>query len=166
MAAFAISDTKVGKDLHEAILAPPNCFSRLNPELPPSGVTVRRGITDSAEIELVAQALGEAEDLVENENTKGQSKLNALGSDKVQLAPLGYLPQLESHKIAHLNVEAQGWGETAVSLDVRLKVNDPGGGAGVNIDLVRIAAAALRSGRGGYPAEAASLVKSPPGAAV
>ncbi len=263
VAAFALSDGKVGKDLHEAIFVPPNNFPRLDAQLPPSGVTVRRGLVDSTEIERVANALkgadvllysapsgrpetarayaeaalmarvafvnttsdavarepfwlerfedagvpllgddlasqfgtsvvhhallrllqergltlvssyqvnlGGTEDfrnLVENPNTKKQSKLNAVGSDKVQMAPLGYLPQLKSQKIAHLNIEAQGWGETAVSLDVRLKVHDPSGAAGVNIDLIRIAATALRSGHGGYPAEAASLLKSPPGTAI
>jgi myo-inositol-1-phosphate synthase len=113
--------------------------------------------------------LGGTEDfrnLVENPNTKKQSKLNAVGSDKVQMAPLGYLPHLGSQKISHLNIEAKGWGETEVSLDVRLKVHDPSGAAGVNIDLIRIAAGALRSGQGGYPAEVASLLKSPPGAAI
>ncbi len=113
--------------------------------------------------------LGGTEDfrnLVENSNTKKQSKLNALGSDKVQMAPLGYLPHLGSQKIAHVNIEAQGWGETAVSLDVRLKVHDPSGAAGVNIDLIRTAATALRSGRGGCPAEVASLLKSPPGSPI
>ncbi|MCW3840360.1 inositol-3-phosphate synthase [Micromonospora yasonensis] len=263
VAAFAISDAKVGDDLHEAIFAPPNNFPRLDVELPPSGVTVQRGLVDSTEIERVARALKGAEvllysapsgrpetaqayaeaalmaglafvnttsdaiarepswirrfadaglpllgddlasqfgtsvvhhallrllqergltlvssyqvnlggtedfrNLVENSNTKKQSKLNALGSEKVQLAPLGYLPHLGSQKIAHLNIEAQGWGETAVSLDVRLKVHDPSGAAGVNIDLIRIAATALRSGRGGYPAEATPLLKSPPGTAI
>ncbi|WP_231921273.1 hypothetical protein [Micromonospora auratinigra] len=113
--------------------------------------------------------LGGTEDfrnLVENPNTKGQSKRNALGSDQVQVAPLGYLPHLGSQKIAHLNVEAQGWGGTPVSLDVRLSVHDPSGAAGVNIDLVRLAAVALRSGRGGELAEAAELLKSPPGTAI
>lgn len=110
--------------------------------------------------------LGGTEDfrnLAENPDSKKRSKMNALGSDKVQLAPLGYLPHLKSQKIAHLNIEAQGWGETAVSLDIRLQVHDPSGAAGVNIDLIRVAAAALRSGRGGYPAEAARHLKSPPG---
>ncbi|SNT30700.1 myo-inositol-1-phosphate synthase [Asanoa hainanensis] len=114
--------------------------------------------------------LGGTEDfrnLVENPNTKKQSKLNALsGADKVQLAPLGYLPQLGSQKVAHLNIEAQGWGETAVSLDVKLKVHDPSGAAGVNIDLVRIACGALRDGQKGYVDAAAPLFKSPPGTAV
>jgi myo-inositol-1-phosphate synthase len=263
VAAFAISDDKVGRDLHEAILMPPNNFPRLDVDLQPSGVTVEPGLLDSTGVERVARALEGAEvllysapsgrpevarayaeaallaraafvnttsdaiareptwlkrfadaglpllgddlasqfgtsvvhhallrsledrgltlissyqvnlggtedfrNLVENFNTKKQSKLNALGTDKVQMAPFGYLPQLGSQKIAHLNIEAQGWGETAVSLDVRLKVHDPSGAAGVNIDLIRIAAAAVRSGLGGYPAEAAALLKSPPGTAV
>ena len=65
--------------------------------------------------------------------------------------------------MAHINIEAQAWGETPVSLDVKLKVHDPSGGAGVIIDLIRMAASALRQRRGGYPAEAAPLLKSPPG---
>jgi myo-inositol-1-phosphate synthase len=68
--------------------------------------------------------------------------------------------------VAHLNIEAQGWGETTVSLDVKLKVHDPSGAAGVNIDLIRIAASALRNGRGGYPTEASPLLKSPPGTSI
>ena len=78
--------------------------------------------------------LGGTEDfrnLVQNPNTKKQSKLNALSAaDNVQMAPLGYLSQLKSRKVAHV---------------------------------IRIAASALRNGRGGYPAEATPLLKSPPG---
>jgi myo-inositol-1-phosphate synthase len=263
VAAFAMSDGKVGKALHEAIFVPPNNFPRLDVALQPSGVTVQRGLVDSSEVGRVAQSLRGAEvllysapsgrpdtarayaeaalmagvgfvnttsdsiarepsllkrfedaglpllgddltsqfgssvvhhallrllhdrgltltssyqvnlggtedfrNLVENPNTKKQSKLNALGSDLVEMAPLGYLPHLESKKIAHLNIEAQGWAGTAVSLEVRLQVHDPSGAAGVNIDLIRLAATALRSGHGGYPAEAASLLKSPPGTAI
>ncbi|GAA3774963.1 inositol-3-phosphate synthase [Micromonospora maritima] len=263
VAAFAMSEARVGADLHEAIFVPPNNFPRLDAELPPSGVRVQRGLVDATEVERVAGALGGAEvllysapsgrpatarayaeaalrarvafvnttsdpvardpelldrfaaaglpligddlasqfgtsvvhaallrllaergltlvssyqvnlggtedfrNLVENANTKKQSKLNALGSDKVEMAPLGYLPHLGSRKVAHLNLEAQGWGETAVSLDVRLTVHDPSGAAGVNIDLVRMAAAAGRAGRGGHLAETASLLKSPPGTPV
>ncbi|MFE9194116.1 inositol-3-phosphate synthase [Micromonospora sp. NPDC007208] len=114
--------------------------------------------------------LGGTEDfrnLVENPNTKKQSKLNALSAaGSVEVAPLGYLPHLASQKVAHLNLEAQGWGETSVSLDVKLKVHDPSGAAGVNIDLIRIAASALRNGRGGHRAEATPLLKSPPGTAI
>lgn len=262
-AAFAMSEAKVGKDLHEAIFGPPNNFSRLDVDLPPSGVVVERGLTDRTEIERVAQTLHGAEvvlcsvpsgrpeitrayaeatliagaafinttadpvardaallarfdeagvpllgddlksqfgssvvhrallqlleergisltssyqvnlggtedfrNLVQNPDGKKQSKLNAVGNDKVQMAPLGYLPHLGSQKITHLNIEAQGWGEAQVSLDVRLKVHDPSGAAGVNIDLIRLAAAALRSGRGGYDEAAGPFLKSPPGTAV
>jgi myo-inositol-1-phosphate synthase len=125
-----------------------------------------RGITLISSYQVNLGGTEDFRNLVENPNTKMQSKINALGSDKVQVAPLGYLPQLKSQKVAHFNIEAQGWGGTAVSLDVKLQVHDPSGAAGVNIDLVRLAAAALRSGRGGYLAEAASLLKSPPGTAV
>jgi myo-inositol-1-phosphate synthase len=118
--------------------------------------------------------LGGTEDfrnLVENSNTKLQSKLNALAADssaagRVQVAPLGYLSHLGSNKVAHISIDAQAWGETSVSLDVKLKVHDPSGAAGVTIDLIRMAASALRQRRAGYLAEAAPLLKSPPGTSV
>jgi len=268
VAAFAVSPSKIGKDLTEAIFLPPNNFPRLLSEVPLSGVTVRPGITDATEAARVAADLAGAEvvlyaapsgrpqtarayaeaalragaafinttsdavardprwldrytraglpllgddlasqfgtsavhhallrlledrgltltssyqvnlggtedfrNLVENSNTKLQSKLNALNAHetaagRVHVAPLGYLPHLNSHKVAHINIEAQAWGETAVSLDVKLKVHDPSGAAGVNVDLIRMAASALRQGRAGYLAEAAPLLKSPPGTPV
>jgi myo-inositol-1-phosphate synthase len=268
VAAFAISPEKIGRDLAETIFMPPNNFPRLTSELPPSGVTVRRGLTDATEVDRVAAELAGAEvmlyaapsgrqetakayaeaalragaafinttsdavardpqlldrfaaaglpllgddltsqfgtsvlhhallglleergltlvssyqvnlggtedfrNLVENSNTKLQSKLNALTADgdtadRIQVAPLGYLPHLKSQKVAHINIEAQGWGETSVSLDVKLKVHDPSGAAGVTVDLVRMAAGALRAHRVGYLAEATPLLKSPPGTSV
>ncbi|WP_410812015.1 inositol-3-phosphate synthase [Micromonospora sp. 067-2] len=127
-----------------------------------------RGLTLTSSYQVNLGGTEDFRNLVENPNTKARSKLNALSAadDKVQVAPLGYLSQLRSQKVAHLNIEAQGWAETAVSLDVKLTVHDPSGAAGVTIDLVRLAASALRDGRGGYLAEAASLLKSPPGAAI
>src|SRR6201986_2093384 len=268
VAAFAPSPERIGRELADAIFLPPNNFPRLTAELPLTGVTVRRGLTDAAEAERVAAELAGAEvvlyaapsgrpetarayaqaallagaafinttsdsvardrqwldrfaaaglplvgdelttqlrpsvvhhallrllkergitltssyqvnlggtedfrNLVEHGNTKLQSKLNALAAegtapDLVQVAPLGYLSRLKSHKVAHINIEAQAWGETPVSLDVKLKVHDPSGAAGVIIDLIRMAASALRQRRGGYPVEAAPLLKSPPGTPV
>ncbi|MEV4347793.1 inositol-3-phosphate synthase [Actinoplanes sp. NPDC049596] len=126
-----------------------------------------RGLTLTSSYQVNLGGTEDFRNLVEHPDTKKQSKLNALGADdRVAVAPLGYLPHLKSQKIAHLNLEAQGWGATEVSLDVRLRVHDPSGAAGVNIDLIRLAAVALRSGRGGYVAEAAGHLKSPPGAAV
>ena len=264
VAAFAISEAKIGTDLTEAIFMPPNNFPRLDCDLATADVPVTRGLLDATDVDRVAAALEGAEvllysapsgrpetarayaeaarraglafinttsdpvardplvmeqfeaaglpligddlasqfgtsvvhntllrlleergltlvssyqvnlggtedfrNLVDNPNTKKQSKLNALQSaDKVQMAPLGYLSQLESLKVAHLNLEAKGWGETSVSLDVKLKVHDPSGAAGVNIDLIRMAASAIRGGRGGFLADATPLLKSPPGTAI
>jgi myo-inositol-1-phosphate synthase len=42
-AAFDIDARKVGRDLSEAVFAPPNCTARFCPDLPPSGVSVRMG---------------------------------------------------------------------------------------------------------------------------
>jgi myo-inositol-1-phosphate synthase len=126
-----------------------------------------RGVTLVSSYQVNLGGTEDFRNLVENPNTKKQSKLNALSAaHKVQMAPLGYISQLKSQKVAHLNLEAQGWAGTTVSLDVKLKVHDPSGAAGVNIDLIRIAAGALRSGRGGFAAAAAPLLKSPPGTAI
>jgi myo-inositol-1-phosphate synthase len=125
-----------------------------------------RGITLVSSYQVNLGGTEDFRNLVANPDTKKQSKLNALSdAGKVEVAPLGYLPQLGSQKVAHLNLEAQGWAGTPVSLDVKLKVHDPGGAAGVNVDLIRFAAGARRAGRGGYPAEATPLLKSPPGSA-
>jgi myo-inositol-1-phosphate synthase len=130
-----------------------------------------RGLTLTSSYQVNLGGTEDFRNLTENSNTKHQSKLNALASegpaaDRVQVAPLGYLPYLKSHKVAHINIEAQAWGETSVSVDVKLKVHDPSGAAGVNVDLIRMAASALRQRRGGYPAEATPLLKSPPGTPV
>jgi len=61
VAAFATSPEKIGKDLTEAIFLPPNNFPRLASELPLTGITVRRGITDAAEVERVAAELAGVE---------------------------------------------------------------------------------------------------------
>ncbi len=129
-----------------------------------------RGLTLTSSYQVNLGGTEDFRNLVEHSNTKHQSKLNALAAegaaDRVQVAPLGYLPQLKSQKVAHINIEAQAWGETSVSVDVKLKVHDPSGAAGVNVDLIRMAASALRQRRAGYPAEATPLLKSPPGTPV
>jgi myo-inositol-1-phosphate synthase len=128
----------------------------------------QRGLTLTSSYQVNLGGTADFRNLVEHSNTKLESKLNALAADgatagRVQVAPLGYLPHLKSHKVAHINIEAQAWGQTPVSLDVKLKVHDPSGAAGVTIDLIRMAASALRQRRAGYAAEATPLLKSPPG---
>jgi myo-inositol-1-phosphate synthase len=130
-----------------------------------------RGLTLTSSYQVNLGGTEDFRNLVENSNTKHQSKLNALAAEgpaagRVQVAPLGYLPHLKSHKVAHVNIEAQAWGGTSVSVDVKLKVHDPSGAAGVNVDLIRMAASARRQRRAGYPAEATPLLKSPPGTSI
>ncbi|MFQ5448271.1 MAG: inositol-3-phosphate synthase [Saprospiraceae bacterium] len=43
VAAFDVDQRKVGRDVHEAIFAKPNCTTVFFPELPGSGITVRMG---------------------------------------------------------------------------------------------------------------------------
>jgi len=43
VAAFDIDERKVGRDVHEAIFAEPNCTTVFQPELPPAGVKVSMG---------------------------------------------------------------------------------------------------------------------------
>jgi myo-inositol-1-phosphate synthase len=130
-----------------------------------------RGLTLTSSYQVNLGGTEDFRNLVENSNTKHQSKLNALASnesaaERVQVAPLGYLPHLGSQKVAHINIEAQAWAGTSVSVDVKLTVHDPAGAAGVHVDLIRIAASALRQRRAGYIAEAGPLLKSPPGTSV
>ncbi|MHB1594555.1 MAG: hypothetical protein ACYCO9_13345 [Streptosporangiaceae bacterium] len=62
--AFAISDDKIGRDLHDVIFLPPNNYPRLIEHLQPSGVTVQRGLTGPTEIGRAAGALAGAEVLL------------------------------------------------------------------------------------------------------
>ena len=108
--------------------------------------------------------------LRDNDDAKRQSKLNALSGeeptlDKVHMMPFGYVPQQGDQKVAHVNVEGIGWAGMPVSIDVRLKVYDSSGAAGVTIDLIRYAVSARRAGEGGFVADATGLLKSPPGTA-
>ncbi len=64
VAAFAISEEKIGKDLTEAILMPPNNFPRLDCDLPNVTVPVNKGIVDDTEVDRVATALAGAEVLL------------------------------------------------------------------------------------------------------
>src|SRR5690348_14780382 len=54
LAAFATTPDKIGNDLTEAILLPPNNFPRLDCELPPAGVPVTEGLVDAGGIDRVA----------------------------------------------------------------------------------------------------------------
>jgi myo-inositol-1-phosphate synthase len=106
--------------------------------------------------------------LREHGASKLRSKINALNLPKtavnrVEVIPSGgYLAQLKDNKISMMNIEGHGWGGTALSVDLRLKVQDSSNAAGVIIDLVRLAGAATRNKQGGFVEGGRSLLKSPP----
>lgn len=75
-----------------------------------------------------------------------------------------YVPHLGDRKTAFIRVDARGFGDTPIEIDVRMAVEDSPSAAGVVLDAVRAAAGALRSGRGGVlAAQPARLMKAPPG---
>lgn len=106
--------------------------------------------------------------LREKGSSKATSKKNALArqgldTDRVHIIPsAGYVPHLADRKVAYLNVVGRGWANTPVLIDLKLEVQDSSNAAGVIIDLVRIAGATQRDGRGGFNPAAGSFLKSPP----
>lgn len=85
------------------------------------------------------------------------SKTNAV----TVIPSAGFVPHLQDRKVAHMSIEARGWANTPVRLDVTLQVQDSSNAAGVIIDLIRIAAVARERGESGFPAAATALLKSP-----
>ncbi|MGH3696132.1 MAG: inositol-3-phosphate synthase [Pseudonocardiaceae bacterium] len=107
----------------------------------------------------------------ENLRKRGESKLaskhralrqKVSRTDAVTVIPsAGFVSHLQDRKVAHISVEARGWADMPVKLDVTLQVQDSSNAAGVIIDLVRIAAVARERGEGGFPVAATPLLKSP-----
>ena len=99
---------------------------------------------------------------------KESSKHNALrqkvrDTSQVTVVPsAAFVPFLEDRKVGVMSFEGRGWNNMPIKLDVTLQVQDSSNAAGVIIDLIRIAAIALRSGEGGFPIAATPLLKSPP----
>lgn len=127
-----------------------------------------RGLTLRSSYQLNIGGNEDFRNLRENGGSKLRSKKNALaqnGDDlgRIEVIPsAGYISHLKDNKVAMLNMEAEGWGGTPVSLDLKLKVQDSSNAAGVIIDLIRIASAAQQRGLGGFHPAASPLLKSPP----
>ena len=132
------------------------------------GILMDRGLDLISSYQINIGGNEDFRNLRENGASKLRSKINALNlpngaSDRVEVIPSGgYLAQLYDNKISMMNIEGRGWGGTSLSIDLRLKVQDSSNAAGVIIDLIRFAAAAVRDHRGGFVEGARSLLKSPP----
>ncbi|HVK20203.1 MAG TPA: hypothetical protein VM677_02470 [Actinokineospora sp.] len=128
-----------------------------------------RGITLESSYQLNLGGNEDFRNLREHGASKRESKLNALAGDaatlgKVEVIPsAGYVSHLRDNKVAYVNVEARGWANTPVTVELRLKVQDSSNAAGVIIDLIRVAAAAKRAGLSGYIEAVTLQLKSPAG---
>jgi myo-inositol-1-phosphate synthase len=73
-----------------------------------------------------------------------------------------YIPHLADRKTAFIRVDALGYGETPIEIDVRMSLEDSPSAAPAILAAARAAKAALREGRGGVLEESARLMKAAP----
>jgi myo-inositol-1-phosphate synthase len=73
-----------------------------------------------------------------------------------------YIPHLADRKTAFIRVDALGYGETPIEIDVRMSLEDSPSAAPAILDAVRAAKAALDEGRGGVIEASARLMKAAP----
>jgi myo-inositol-1-phosphate synthase len=86
-----------------------------------------------------------------------------LPGEAVHIGPSDYVPWLEARKWAHIRLEARGFGDQPINLELKLEVWDSPNSAGVVIDAIRCCKIALDRGlKGGLAAASAYLMKSPP----
>lgn len=88
---------------------------------------------------------------------------NVVDECYVHAGPSDYIPYLGDNKVAHIRIEAEGFGGAPITLDCRLSVQDSPNSAGVVIDAIRYLATARKANMTGplYGASAATQ-KSPP----
>lgn len=86
-----------------------------------------------------------------------------LAPENIHIGPSDYVPWLADRKTALIRLEAAGFGNTPMSLEVKLDVWDSPNSAGVVIDAIRCAKLALDRGIGGaIEGPSAYYMKSPP----
>jgi myo-inositol-1-phosphate synthase len=86
---------------------------------------------------------------VSKENViRSQNELRGLPSspESVHAGPADYVPYLKDNKVAHVRIEAEGFGGAPITLDCRLSVQDSPNSAGVVIDAIRYLQTARRLG--------------------
>jgi myo-inositol-1-phosphate synthase len=86
-----------------------------------------------------------------------------LESKNVHVGPSDYVPWLEDRKWAQIRMEGTGFGDTKMSIELKLEVMDSPNSAGVVIDAVRCARLALDRGvSGALTGPSSYFMKSPP----
>jgi myo-inositol-1-phosphate synthase len=86
-----------------------------------------------------------------------------LPADAVHIGPSDHVPWLTDRKWAHIRMEATGFGDQPLNIELKLEVWDSPNSAGIVVDAVRCARLALDRGIGGALAAPSSYyMKSPP----
>ncbi len=99
--------------------------------------------------------------------SKTQSVTSQMGSamprENIHIGPSDHVPWLEDRKWAYIRMEGRNFGDVPLSIELKLEVWDSPNSAGVVIDAVRCAKAALDRGIGGPLLGPSSyFMKSPP----
>ena len=83
--------------------------------------------------------------------------------NSIYAGPSDYIPYLEDNKVAHIRIEAEGFGGAPITLDCRLSVQDSPNSAGVVIDAIRYLMVAKKMGVvGPLYGPSAATQKTPP----
>jgi myo-inositol-1-phosphate synthase len=86
-----------------------------------------------------------------------------LPAEDVHVGPSDYVPWLGDTKVAHIRLEAEGFGGAPLTIDLKLDVVDSPNSAGVVMDAIRCAAVAQDRGQGGPIQPACGYyMKTPP----
>lgn len=94
-----------------------------------------------------------------------QNKLRGVEHEKnsIHAGPSDFIPYLRDNKVAHIRIEAEGFGGAPIELDCRLSVQDSPNSAGVVIDAIRyLHVAHLRGASGPLYGPSAATQKTPP----
>jgi len=87
----------------------------------------------------------------------------AMDPEDVHIGPSDHVPWLNDRKWAHIRLEGREFGESPISVDLKLEVWDSPNSAGIVIDAIRCCRLALDSGAGGpLLGPSAYFMKSPP----
>jgi myo-inositol-1-phosphate synthase len=88
---------------------------------------------------------------------------DGIGPDAIHIGPSDHVPWLKDRKWAHIRLEGREFGNTPVSIELKLEVWDSPNSAGVAIDAIRCAKVALDRGISGpLIGPSAYFMKSPP----
>jgi myo-inositol-1-phosphate synthase len=86
-----------------------------------------------------------------------------LGQENIHVGPSDYVPWLQDRKWAYIRIEGRNFGDSPISVEIKLEVWDSPNSAGVAIDAIRCVKIARDRGvSGALVSASAYLMKSPP----